>query len=102
MRALSSRTAAALGENVSRQDAASAASTCFYDGMPDDVTLHPIGRVASPLMDRGSAPLQPDEDAPQAWLVLNRLLPLDYATSTRAWRFSSSPGSTAPNATFWE
>jgi len=37
--------------------------------MSDNLTLQPIGRVASPLVDRGSAPLQPDEDAPAAWLV---------------------------------
>jgi tRNA-Thr(GGU) m(6)t(6)A37 methyltransferase TsaA len=36
--------------------------------MPDDLTLQPIGRVASPLADRGAAPNQPDEGAPRAWL----------------------------------
>jgi tRNA-Thr(GGU) m(6)t(6)A37 methyltransferase TsaA len=37
--------------------------------MPDDLRLQPIGRVASPLVDRDAAPRQPDEDAPAAWLV---------------------------------
>jgi tRNA-Thr(GGU) m(6)t(6)A37 methyltransferase TsaA len=37
--------------------------------MPIGWTLQPIGRVASPLVDRGSAPNQPDEGAPPAWLV---------------------------------
>ncbi|TQK52769.1 tRNA-Thr(GGU) m(6)t(6)A37 methyltransferase TsaA [Streptomyces sp. SLBN-118] len=31
--------------------------------------LRPIGRVESPLTDRGSAPKQGDEGAPEAWLV---------------------------------
>lgn len=31
--------------------------------------LKPIGRVESPLTDIESAPRQPDEDAPAAWLV---------------------------------
>jgi tRNA-Thr(GGU) m(6)t(6)A37 methyltransferase TsaA len=29
----------------------------------------PIGRVESPLVDRGTAPRQGDEGAPEAWLV---------------------------------
>ena len=33
--------------------------------------VKPIGRVASPLTDLGSAPLQADEDAPEAWLVFD-------------------------------
>jgi tRNA-Thr(GGU) m(6)t(6)A37 methyltransferase TsaA len=32
--------------------------------------LHALGRVESPLTDRGSAPKQGDEGAPDAWLVL--------------------------------
>ena len=31
--------------------------------------VHPIGRVESPLTDRGTAPRQGDEGAPPAWLV---------------------------------
>jgi tRNA-Thr(GGU) m(6)t(6)A37 methyltransferase TsaA len=31
--------------------------------------VKPIGRVASPLTDLASAPLQADEGAPEAWLV---------------------------------
>ncbi|SFS16720.1 tRNA-Thr(GGU) m(6)t(6)A37 methyltransferase TsaA [Dyella sp. OK004] len=31
--------------------------------------LKPIGTIESPLTDPGSAPRQPDEDAPEAWLV---------------------------------
>lgn len=31
--------------------------------------LHPIGRVESPLTDCHTAPRQPDEGAPPAWLV---------------------------------
>jgi tRNA-Thr(GGU) m(6)t(6)A37 methyltransferase TsaA len=34
-------------------------------------TLHPIGRVASPLIDRDAAPRQGDEGAPDAWLMLD-------------------------------
>jgi len=33
--------------------------------------LRPIGRVASPLLDRAAAPLQGDEGAPDAWLVFD-------------------------------
>lgn len=33
--------------------------------------LQPIGRVESPLLDRGAAPLQGDEGAPDAWLVFD-------------------------------
>jgi tRNA-Thr(GGU) m(6)t(6)A37 methyltransferase TsaA len=31
-------------------------------------TLHPVGRVSSPLVDRAHAPKQGDEGAPAAWL----------------------------------
>lgn len=34
-------------------------------------TLRPIGRVESPLTDRTAAPRQPDEGAPDAWLVFD-------------------------------
>ena len=37
----------------------------------DRITLEPIGRVESPLVDRKSAPRQPDEGAPEAWLVFD-------------------------------
>jgi tRNA-Thr(GGU) m(6)t(6)A37 methyltransferase TsaA len=33
--------------------------------------LHPIGRVASPLVERKNAPRQPDEGAPPAWLEID-------------------------------
>ncbi len=33
--------------------------------------LRPIGRVRSPLNDAGTAPRQPDEGAPPAWLELD-------------------------------
>lgn len=33
--------------------------------------LRPVGRVESPLTDPASAPLQGDEGAPDAWLVLD-------------------------------
>jgi tRNA-Thr(GGU) m(6)t(6)A37 methyltransferase TsaA len=36
-----------------------------------DFTLNPIGYVESPLIDRHTAPLQPDEGAPSAWLVFH-------------------------------
>ena len=40
--------------------------------MPEtDFAIHPIGWVESPLVDRDSAPLQGDEGAPDAWLVLD-------------------------------
>jgi tRNA-Thr(GGU) m(6)t(6)A37 methyltransferase TsaA len=35
------------------------------------VQLKPIGRVASPLTDLESAPRQPDEGAPEAWLIFD-------------------------------
>ncbi|MEY9873605.1 tRNA-Thr(GGU) m(6)t(6)A37 methyltransferase TsaA [Streptacidiphilus sp. MAP12-33] len=34
-------------------------------------TLRPIGRVESVLTDRSGAPRQPDEGAPDAWLVFD-------------------------------
>lgn len=34
-------------------------------------TLNPIGHVESTLQDRASAPPQPDEGAPDAWLVFD-------------------------------
>ncbi|MFI9803059.1 tRNA (N6-threonylcarbamoyladenosine(37)-N6)-methyltransferase TrmO [Streptomyces sp. NPDC052301] len=34
-------------------------------------TLRPIGRVESTLTDRAAAPRQPDEGAPDAWLVFD-------------------------------
>ncbi|MEV0981897.1 tRNA (N6-threonylcarbamoyladenosine(37)-N6)-methyltransferase TrmO [Streptomyces sp. NPDC049915] len=34
-------------------------------------TLRPIGRVESRLTDRAAAPRQPDEGAPDAWLVVD-------------------------------
>jgi tRNA-Thr(GGU) m(6)t(6)A37 methyltransferase TsaA len=34
-------------------------------------TVHPIGRVRSPLVDLDLAPRQGDEGAPDAWLVLD-------------------------------
>lgn len=34
--------------------------------------LRPIGRVESPLVDPGQAPLQGDEGAPDAWLVFDQ------------------------------
>jgi tRNA-Thr(GGU) m(6)t(6)A37 methyltransferase TsaA len=33
--------------------------------------LQPIGTVESPLLDRKAAPLQGDEGAPEAWLVID-------------------------------
>jgi tRNA-Thr(GGU) m(6)t(6)A37 methyltransferase TsaA len=39
-----------------------------------DYLLRPIGRVESELVDRESAPLQADEDAPAAWLVFEPAL----------------------------
>ncbi|WP_030441585.1 tRNA (N6-threonylcarbamoyladenosine(37)-N6)-methyltransferase TrmO [Actinoplanes subtropicus] len=33
--------------------------------------LRPVGRVESTLTDRSDAPRQPDEGAPQAWLVFD-------------------------------
>jgi tRNA-Thr(GGU) m(6)t(6)A37 methyltransferase TsaA len=35
----------------------------------DSYLVRPIGRVESPLVDRGAAPKQGDEGAPDAWLV---------------------------------
>ncbi|OLT12008.1 tRNA (N6-threonylcarbamoyladenosine(37)-N6)-methyltransferase TrmO [Actinomadura sp. CNU-125] len=34
-----------------------------------EYTLRPVGRVESTLTDRAAAPRQPDEGAPDAWLV---------------------------------
>lgn len=39
--------------------------------MQTPLDVHPIGRVESPLSEPGEAPLQGDEGAPDAWLVLN-------------------------------
>jgi tRNA-Thr(GGU) m(6)t(6)A37 methyltransferase TsaA len=40
--------------------------------MPEtNYVIHPIGWVESPLVDRDAAPLQGDEGAPDAWLVLD-------------------------------
>jgi tRNA-Thr(GGU) m(6)t(6)A37 methyltransferase TsaA len=36
-----------------------------------EYTLHAIGRVESTLTDRAAAPRQPDEGAPDAWLVFD-------------------------------
>ena len=35
----------------------------------DTFELNPVGRVVSPLTDLAAAPRQPDEGAPEAWLV---------------------------------
>jgi tRNA-Thr(GGU) m(6)t(6)A37 methyltransferase TsaA len=35
-----------------------------------DLLLRPVGRVESPLRDRGDAPRQGDEGAPDAWIVI--------------------------------
>ena len=37
----------------------------------DDLTLTPIGRVESPLVDAAAAPKQGFEGGPDAWLVLD-------------------------------
>jgi tRNA-Thr(GGU) m(6)t(6)A37 methyltransferase TsaA len=43
--------------------------------MPEtEYAIHPIGRVASPLVDRDTAPLQGDEGAPDAWLVFDETM----------------------------
>lgn len=43
--------------------------------MADDrFQLQPVGRVQSTLRDRGDAPLQGTEGAPEAWLVFDRTL----------------------------
>ncbi|SEK96221.1 tRNA (N6-threonylcarbamoyladenosine(37)-N6)-methyltransferase TrmO [Streptacidiphilus jiangxiensis] len=34
-----------------------------------DYRMRPVGHVESPLTDRSTAPRQPDEGAPDAWLV---------------------------------
>lgn len=39
--------------------------------MSNRFEIRPVGRVQSPLRDRGSAPLQADEGAPAAWLVFD-------------------------------
>jgi tRNA-Thr(GGU) m(6)t(6)A37 methyltransferase TsaA len=40
----------------------------------DEIILRPIGRIESPLKDRETAPKQGDEDAPEAWLVLDPIV----------------------------
>src|SRR4051794_14002813 len=37
-------------------------------------TLRPVGRVQSTLTDRADAPRQPDEGAPDAWLVFDEAI----------------------------
>ena len=39
--------------------------------MSGTVEISPIGRVESTLVDRSAAPRQPDEGAPDAWLVID-------------------------------
>jgi tRNA-Thr(GGU) m(6)t(6)A37 methyltransferase TsaA len=39
--------------------------------METPLALHPIGRVESTLVEPGDAPLQGDEGAPDAWLVMD-------------------------------
>lgn len=40
--------------------------------MPEpQYVIQPIGHVESPLTDRDQAPNQPDEGAPEAWLVFD-------------------------------
>lgn len=41
---------------------------------PPPLVLRPIGTVASALVDPDEAPLQGDEGAPEAWLVLDAAL----------------------------
>jgi tRNA-Thr(GGU) m(6)t(6)A37 methyltransferase TsaA len=36
-----------------------------------DLALHPIGRIASTLTNLADAPRQPDEGAPDAWLIID-------------------------------
>ena len=38
---------------------------------PAQFVVHPIGYVESSLVDRGAAPNQADEGAPEAWLVFS-------------------------------
>ena len=42
-----------------------------YSPIMDAVTLHPVGRIASPLTSRSDAPRQGDEGAPTARIVLD-------------------------------
>jgi tRNA-Thr(GGU) m(6)t(6)A37 methyltransferase TsaA len=35
----------------------------------EEITLRPVGHVASSLVDRASAPCQGDEGAPESWLL---------------------------------
>lgn len=45
---------------------------CGRDRMTlTEYTLRPVGHVESPLTDRSAAPRQPDEGAPEAWLVFD-------------------------------
>ncbi|RNM11151.1 tRNA (N6-threonylcarbamoyladenosine(37)-N6)-methyltransferase TrmO [Nocardioides pocheonensis] len=47
------------------------------------VEISPVGRVESSLVDRSAAPRQPDEGAPEAWLVIDEryLAALDGLTA---------------------
>jgi tRNA-Thr(GGU) m(6)t(6)A37 methyltransferase TsaA len=45
--------------------------------------LHPVGRVESPLVDRGSAPKQGDEGSPEATVVFDEAV-ADAVTDIRA------------------
>jgi tRNA-Thr(GGU) m(6)t(6)A37 methyltransferase TsaA len=38
-------------------------------GRTEPIAIQPVGVVASPLTDPAAAPKQPDEGAPEAWLV---------------------------------
>ena len=58
-----------------------------------------IGRVESPLRLREEAPKQGDEGAPDAWLVFDAAVRDGLDGTPPATSCSSSPGSTARNAT---
>ncbi|MGH9144431.1 MAG: TrmO family methyltransferase domain-containing protein [Vicinamibacterales bacterium] len=59
-----------------------------------------IGRVASPLVDRGAAPRQGDEGSPDAWLVFDPRVAEGIRDLRWAPRSSCSPGSIAHAGTF--
>ncbi|MEV6255416.1 hypothetical protein AB0L97_19370 [Nocardia sp. NPDC051911] len=50
-----------------------------------DYTLRPIGHVESVLTDPATAPRQPDEGAPPAWLVIDDHVPPPSTDSPPAW-----------------
>jgi len=58
-----------------------------------------VGRVSSTLSDMQSAPRQPDEGAPDAWLIFDEQVSEALRNINQVTRSSCSPGSIVRSAT---